>query len=108
LQGLPLFSAAAQAEAQAAHKAPPPPAEAQAVPAPFRTAAAALIGTAPAAEPPAPAPAMSARDTQLIAVLEQLDPDSLTPRAALEEIYRLKALLTAHSRPEQREAQVKQ
>jgi DNA mismatch repair protein MutS len=35
--------------------------------------------------PPAPAPALSA--------LEALDPDELTPKQALEALYRLRALL---------------
>ena len=33
------------------------------------------------------------RDTPLIQALEKLDPDQLTPRQALEELYRLKSLL---------------
>ncbi len=39
---------------------------------------------APAAEPAPPSPALEA--------LQQIDPDELTPRQALEELYRLKAL----------------
>jgi len=114
LEGLPLFSSAgaqtgghnAATEMAAAQQA-----AAEAVPEPFKTAAASLSGGGPqaaAAEKAAaaPAPALTAAEQQLLAALEELDPDSLTPRAALEEIYRLKALLTAHSRPGPRGAQV--
>jgi DNA mismatch repair protein MutS len=45
-----------------------------------------------AAPPPAPAPEPEGPDP-LRAALEEIDPDTLTPRAALEAIYRLKSLL---------------
>jgi DNA mismatch repair protein MutS len=45
-----------------------------------------------ASPPPAPAPEPEGPDP-LRAALEEIDPDTLTPRAALEAIYRLKSLL---------------
>jgi DNA mismatch repair protein MutS len=42
--------------------------------------------------PPAAAPEVPAGPDPLRAALEAIDPDTLTPRAALEALYRLKAL----------------
>ena len=41
----------------------------------------------------APVPTMSPEEAALIEAVKALDPDSLPPRAALEELYRLRALL---------------
>jgi DNA mismatch repair protein MutS len=49
-----------------------------------------------AAPPPAPVPEPAGGTEEpdpLRAALEDIDPDTLTPRAALEAVYRLKAML---------------
>jgi DNA mismatch repair protein MutS len=40
----------------------------------------------------APAPAPAAADSELLAALAAIDPDALTPREALEQLYQLKRL----------------
>ncbi|SCU74235.1 hypothetical protein CNECB9_1680001 [Cupriavidus necator] len=42
--------------------------------------------------PPPLAPALAPEQAALVDALADLDPDTLTPRAALEALYRLKAL----------------
>ncbi|MGB6056405.1 MAG: hypothetical protein WBG17_14345, partial [Burkholderiaceae bacterium] len=57
-----------------------------------------LFASAPDAEPavePDPPPATAA----LLQALDAIDPDALTPRAALDELYRLKQLREALSPP---------
>jgi DNA mismatch repair protein MutS len=50
----------------------------------------------PAADPPDPAPAWMAT---FRAALEALEPDRMTPREALEAIYRMKAMLPNEPHP---------
>ena len=50
-----------------------------------------------AAAPPRPAPPPAADDLQ--AALAAIDPDRLTPREALETLYRLKTMLPSQARP---------
>jgi DNA mismatch repair protein MutS len=52
-----------------------------------------------AAQPAAAPPAESPVPDPLQAALEALDPDRLTPREALEALYRLRTMLPSAARP---------
>lgn len=61
--------------------------------APFTAAGADNAPAAHTASMAAQPPGLSAAETALLTAVTALDPDSLTPRAALDAIYKLKALL---------------
>ena len=84
---LPLFAAVAVPQPALAHGASHPPA-------PVADSPAGVSASAPPPAPPAAAATPASQSWQELAdALDTLDPDQLSPRAALAELYRLRGLL---------------